>query len=41
MPGKLECGPCLVSFDGLPEEAQEPQAVNLLVAAIDGQLTVN
>ena len=27
-----------MSFDGLPEEAQEPQVVNLLVAAIDGEL---
>jgi hypothetical protein len=36
-PGKFEYHTKL-SFDGLPEEAQEPQAVNLLLAGLDGEL---
>ena len=37
MPGKFEYKTPL-SIEGLPEEAQEPQAVNLVLAALDGEL---
>ena len=37
VPGKKEFK-CTLSFDGLPEEAQEPQSMNLLVAAVDGEI---
>jgi hypothetical protein len=29
---------CLLSIEGLPEEAQEPQAVNLVLAGLDGEV---
>ena len=29
---------CTLSFEGLPEEAQEPQAMNLLLAGLDGEV---
>ena len=37
VPGKMEYK-CTMSFEGLPEEAQEPQALNLVLAALDGEL---